>query len=188
MLSVGSTHTWSIPVADTDGDIVRCRWATSGPPDECASSVPFLASFLRFDLSKMNRVCNGLPGAYLDNQACTMNYTTTAVGLWVVALKIEDFQYASDTVPLSGISLQFIVNVRPSTNSSISRRKFFDFLQKKILISFTVPIYCGTWPSDSCVVVSFTATINDVVQFFVGGENVTISNIDMKKPTGKNAY
>ena len=46
LLTVGYAHTWNIPVADTDGDVVRCRWATSGPPDECASLVYFLRTCL----------------------------------------------------------------------------------------------------------------------------------------------
>lgn len=44
LLQVGATYTWQIPVADTDGDIVRCRWAKRGPPDECAQCV-FHTSF-----------------------------------------------------------------------------------------------------------------------------------------------
>lgn len=83
--------------------------------------------FMLFNLLKTNRVCNGLPGAYLDSETCTMNYTAAVVGSWVVALKIEDFQQAWQTVPLSGTSLQFIVTVQSNTNANIPRMKLFNF-------------------------------------------------------------
>ena len=38
-LRPGKKHTWTIPVFDPDGDIIRCRWATSTPIDECAEFV-----------------------------------------------------------------------------------------------------------------------------------------------------
>ena len=83
--------------------------------------------FMLFNLLKTNRVCNGLPGAYLDSETCTMNYTAAVVGMWVIALKIEDFQQPWQSVPLSGTSLQFIVIVQSNANTNISRMKLFNF-------------------------------------------------------------
>jgi hypothetical protein len=109
-------------VADTDGDIVRCRWAKAGPPDECAGFVYFIL-FYSFTVVYINRVCNGLPDALLNNESCTITYTAKIADSWVVALKIEDYEFSSQAVPLSGTSIQFIVTVTPITESCTTRRK-----------------------------------------------------------------
>ena len=59
LLRQGFSYTWLIPTADTDGDTVRCRWAsaTARVPvnviaDECAG------------------ICNTFPGATLNSSNC----------------------------------------------------------------------------------------------------------------------
>ena len=59
LLRAGFSYTWLIPTADTDGDTVRCRWAsaTARVPvniiaDECAG------------------ICGTFPGATLNTTAC----------------------------------------------------------------------------------------------------------------------
>jgi len=55
----GYSYTWLIPTADTDGDSVRCRFASATPKvpnnvtaDECAG------------------ICNTFPGATLNTTSC----------------------------------------------------------------------------------------------------------------------
>ena len=114
LLLVGSTYTWKISVADTDGDFVRCRWASKGPPDECASCVYLFCCFSTIIRHAFKSVCNGFPGTILNGQLCTMTYTATRTGSWVVALKIEDLEFSSQTTPLSSTSVQFIIIVYSS--------------------------------------------------------------------------
>ena len=117
LLLVGSTYTWKIPVADTDGDFVYCRWASKDPPDECASCVYFLLFFFSTIIRHVfNSVCNGFPDAALNGQSCTMTYTATSTGSWIVALKIEDMEFSSETIPLSSTSVQFLVIVYSNTS------------------------------------------------------------------------
>ncbi|CAF1126165.1 unnamed protein product [Didymodactylos carnosus] len=88
ILRLGYSYSFLIPTADTDGDTVRCRWAASsvsvpgGTLDECSG------------------ICQTFPGSYLNNTACTMSYTATSVGLWAVALMMEDFEFSWSTTPL----------------------------------------------------------------------------------------
>jgi hypothetical protein len=125
LLHVGSTYTWEIPVADSDGDVVRCRWASRGPPDECDGFV-YIFFFLYLTALVLHSVCNAFPNSSLYEYPCTLTYNATTTGLWAVALKIEDFEFSSSTKPLSGSSIQFIVFVEPSTNSCKTCMKIFD--------------------------------------------------------------
>ncbi|XP_071952867.1 integrin beta-like protein C [Antedon mediterranea] len=91
-LQHGCSHTFTIPVNDPDGDMVRCRWAAGS--SECDS------------------VCNGFPNAALNEETCTLSYNAVyTTGWYAVALMIEDFGNQSSTTPLSKIPLQFLVNV-----------------------------------------------------------------------------
>ena len=50
------------------------------------------------------------------SKVCNLQYTADeAIGLYAVALQIEDFASTTDTVPLSSIPLQFIIEVFSST-------------------------------------------------------------------------
>ncbi|VDI51811.1 Hypothetical predicted protein, partial [Mytilus galloprovincialis] len=103
----GCDYTLNIIVADDDGDTVRCRWAKSTPYDECSG------------------VCNTLSGSYLDEAKCFLKYNATrSVGWFAVALQLEDFRSPMDTIPLSSVSLQFLVYVFHSTESCTSRPVF----------------------------------------------------------------
>ncbi|XP_052083638.1 uncharacterized protein LOC127720910 [Mytilus californianus] len=90
----GCDYTLKIPVSDDDGDVVRCRWSTKTPNDECGG------------------VCETLSGSYLDESSCVLSYNATrSMGWYVVALQIEDFQESTDTTPFSSVSLQFMIFV-----------------------------------------------------------------------------
>ena len=54
-----------------------------------------------------------------------MTYDATQLGVWVVALKVEDFEHAWQTVALSGTSLQFIVNVTAVNSLCLTRNPLF---------------------------------------------------------------
>ena len=98
----GCNHTVRIPVEDSDGDVVRCRWAESS-------------------LGECGGVCRALPGAVLNERECTLFYSATGtVSLYVVAIQIEDFHSTLDTTPFSSVPLQFVVNVHESSFDNAS--------------------------------------------------------------------
>ncbi|XP_048727704.2 mucin-4-like isoform X2 [Ostrea edulis] len=99
-LQRGCSHTIQIPVADDDGDTVRCRWATNSPVNECAG------------------ICQSFPNAVLDETTCTIDYssTTNSNGYYGVAIQIEDFATSSSTTPISSIPLQFLVEIFDSNS------------------------------------------------------------------------
>ncbi|XP_071821080.1 uncharacterized protein [Apostichopus japonicus] len=96
-------NTITIPVADPDGDDVRCFWATN-----CGSG------------------CFNLPGAVLDNGTCVITWDTTglSVGLYGVSIEIMDFATPTSTQPLSYIPLQFLVDVFSSSVSCLDQPVF----------------------------------------------------------------
>ena len=89
-------HECTIPLAviDPDGDDIRCRWAVGV---ECFS------------------VCNGIPGAILDPNSCTITYhANNGTGLKPIAIMIEDFLPFS-SVPLSSVAHRFLLEVVDSS-------------------------------------------------------------------------
>ncbi|XP_052280448.1 sushi, von Willebrand factor type A, EGF and pentraxin domain-containing protein 1-like [Dreissena polymorpha] len=96
VLLSGCTYTIQLPVGDVDGDIVRCRWAST--TNECAG------------------VCNAIPGATINQTQCSITYSAYTVGYYAVAVQIEDFRSQISTIPLSSIPLQFLVHVISCTN------------------------------------------------------------------------
>ncbi|XP_072048583.1 uncharacterized protein [Amphiura filiformis] len=88
----GTTKTIVIPTADTDGDYIRCRWATgeSGSVSQPSTSV----------LS-------------LDPLTCTITFTSSGtISIWGVAIYIEDFLTSTSTTSLSTVPLQFLIQVK----------------------------------------------------------------------------
>ena len=93
----GQSYNISLPVFDPDNDNIRCRWAVG---IECSSA------------------CNGIPGAVLDPDSCTIIYRAIhGTGVKAVAVMIEDFLPYS-CKPLSSVAHQFLVNVVSSSQSS----------------------------------------------------------------------
>eukprot|EP00105_Crassostrea_gigas_P044216 XP_019928364.1 PREDICTED: uncharacterized protein LOC105341926 [Crassostrea gigas] len=95
-----SDLTFYIPVADFDGDIVRCRFAST--IQECQDVCGNHVSFLTFDGTSCSFTINS-------------NISTVIAGNYAVALQIEDFTDSSSSVPLSSVPLQFIINVNTGT-------------------------------------------------------------------------
>lgn len=102
----GCSYTVIIPAVDPDGDTMRCRWADS-------------------TLGECSDVCMSLPGADIDTDRCTIEYNATgALGVYAVAIQIDDFASATDTQPISSMPLQFLVNVSRTQIACDARPQF----------------------------------------------------------------
>ena len=87
-------HTLPLSVSDPDNDVVKCRWGEGY--EECGG------------------VCNKFPNAVLHKDNCTITYEAKyGTGAHIAAVMIEDFLPGSD-IPLSSVSLQFVVQVYSS--------------------------------------------------------------------------
>lgn len=91
------SHVHVVQMSDFDGtDTLRCRWSIGGTStingfDECSG------------------LCNGVPGANLIQNNCTIVFTLTVANYYAgVALQIEDFYTNSTTTPMSSVPLQFL--------------------------------------------------------------------------------
>nr|XP_022331397.1 neurogenic locus notch homolog protein 2-like [Crassostrea virginica] len=151
----GSRVVLPIPMVDSDGDTVRCRWSTG---NECVD------------------VCNGLPLATLDSETCTLtfNATHTLNGIYAVALSIEDFPKSNIVIggklytpndPISLVPLQFLINTINFNSSSGDPPVFVN----------------GTLPQGSVIEVKLPSSVT--VQFYAYS-NQTISRIDLTSPAG----
>ncbi|XP_078330906.1 uncharacterized protein LOC111125451 isoform X2 [Crassostrea virginica] len=105
-LQRGCSHSIKIPVADDDGDVIRCRWGRTS--SECGG------------------ICNSFPNSILDESTCTLNYSYVydTAGYYGVAIQIEDFANSFSTTPLSSIPLQFLVEVFTSSSACASAPTF----------------------------------------------------------------
>ena len=89
-------HVHVVQVSDLDLDIVKCRWSIRYPPN-----------FNNYD--ECYDVCNGVPGAVLFEENCTLVFTLATTNLYyAVAMQIEDYYNASYTTPMSSVPLQFL--------------------------------------------------------------------------------
>ena len=103
VIPVNTGQVLRIPMADTDGDIVRCRWANRS------------AVKASITIDECNGVCQDLSGAILsssnnlDNN-CTIVFNTSITGYYAIAVQIEDFMpSAPNDSALSSIPLQFLI-------------------------------------------------------------------------------
>ena len=147
----GCNHTVRIPVEDSDGDVVRCRWAESR-------------------LSECGGVCHALPGAMLNKSDCTLFYSATGtVGLYVVAIQIEDFYSTLDMTPFSSVPLQFVVNVYESSSANAS--------------CYGKPTF--TWPTrrdGACVGIPFNSVFRETI--IAESDGSEIRDIATQSPSG----
>ncbi|XP_071124121.1 adhesion G protein-coupled receptor B3-like [Mytilus edulis] len=82
----------NVTIEDADNDIIRCRWAIGD--DECGD------------------ICNSLVNSDLNKGTCVISYNATGeLGLYAVALQIEDFASEQSDNPLSSVPLQFLIDV-----------------------------------------------------------------------------
>ncbi|CAF1403097.1 unnamed protein product [Rotaria sordida] len=156
LLRQGFSYTWLIPTADTDGDTVKCRWAsatatvpTNVVADECAG------------------ICNTFPGATLNSSSCMMTYTASTVGFWAVSLMMEDYEFTWQTSPLSSTPLQFIVEVY--------------ILNSPCIVG---PSYTGARPAGACVGVDINQIVVEQAIFTVGCSGATLTDVITTSPPG----
>lgn len=103
VVPVNRGQTLRVPMADVDGDVVRCRWA-NGTALKAATII-----------DECDGVCQDLTGAQLSSSInldnnCTLVFNTSTPGYYVVAIQIEDFMpSAPNGSALSSIPLQFLV-------------------------------------------------------------------------------
>jgi hypothetical protein len=91
-VQIGKTHVIRIPMDDSDGDVIRCRWGKT--PDECGDT------------------CT--PKGSLRSNPCELTYNASHSGYQAIALVIEDFD--SNNNVLSAIPLQFLIHIVNLTN------------------------------------------------------------------------
>ena len=142
----GHHYNISLAVIDPDDDRIQCRWASGR---ECSS------------------VCNGIPGAVLDPNSCTIRYQANfQIGLKVVAIMIEDFVPYS-FVPLSSVAHQFLVEIISGSQLICpSPPRFITPLQRK----------CINIPSSTVYTEHLIASS--------GCSNVSITSIQIIAPIG----
>jgi hypothetical protein len=90
-VQVGKIHVIRIPMADSDGDQIQCRWGKS--TEECGS------------------ICKSKGS--LRSNPCELTYNALRIGYQAVALVIEDFD--SNNNVLSAIPLQFLIHIVNTT-------------------------------------------------------------------------
>lgn len=93
-VEVGKMHRIRVPMADSDGDRVRCRWGNG--TDECGV------------------IC--FPKGSLTSDPCEFTYNASKLGYHAVALIMEDFD-SNDNV-LSSVPLQFLIHIVEASNET----------------------------------------------------------------------
>nr|XP_022301095.1 uncharacterized protein LOC111109306 [Crassostrea virginica] len=130
-----------IPVADDDGDIVRCRWSEGS---ECVS------------------ICNALPLATLDSNTCIISFPAnfTRNGRFAVAVSVEDFPKSNISIGselytpstnISTVNLQFLVKTPQVSGNCTEKPRFVvptpeqgSLLQTSYLDIFNVSFYVNS--------------------------------------------
>ncbi|CAF4058204.1 unnamed protein product, partial [Rotaria sordida] len=105
-IKLNKTTLITTSVSDADGDIVRCRWATSSNGvDECGSVCP----------------PHSLPANTVIYSNCTIEVIGTIAGSrYAIAIMVtEDFINSTSTTPLSSVPVQFLLEVVTPSSCSI---------------------------------------------------------------------
>ena len=105
-LQQGCLNTIALAVSDPDGDIIRCRWATSG---------------------ESGGIYDWFRGATIDSNTCVISYYANyGTGLQAAAVMIEDYPRNSPSTLLSSVALQFLIIVVPFSGSCGQQPEFVD--------------------------------------------------------------
>ncbi|XP_062620888.1 uncharacterized protein LOC134282496 [Saccostrea cucullata] len=139
-LQYGCQNEILIPVVDSDGDDIRCRWSKGS---ECVS------------------ICNALPSATIDSKTCTIRFSAsyTSNGTFAVAVTVQDFPKStvsiggkiySPTTNMSSVTLQFLVKTPQLTVNCSDKPKFVSptpakgsTMQTDILKVFKISFYAS---------------------------------------------
>ncbi|CAF1498527.1 unnamed protein product [Adineta ricciae] len=158
-------HVYVVPVVDYDlTDSIRCRWATN--------SLTNINGF-----SECGDVCNGVPGATLIENNCTIIFNLTMANAYAaVLLQIEDYFNSLSTVPMSSTPLQFLFyGYSPISNCTTP----------PVIINGRPDRSCISAPSGVSLTVNVTAQVScpgkSIVEFFtsspVGLQKSSILNV-----------
>jgi hypothetical protein len=87
-------YQFEIPVYDVDGDFVRCRYALASN-SECGD------------------ICSIHSSISVDSYNCTFTFDTknAPLGIYALALEIEDFMTSSSINAMSSVPVQFLIEV-----------------------------------------------------------------------------
>ncbi|CAF0809855.1 unnamed protein product [Adineta steineri] len=145
-----------VQMSDFDGtDTLRCRWSTSSGNinnfDECGG------------------ICNGVPGASLIAENCTIVFTLTLAGWYAVAaLQIEDFFSTTSTTPMSSVPIQFLFYGYAAPTASCT----------------TPPAIIGNLPNRACIGTPIGSNVTQyiIIQVYCPGH--AIVDLVSSVPTG----
>jgi len=147
----GCQYSVRLPAVDPDGDTIRCRWANSS-------------------LGECSHVCMSFPGAVLDEDRCTVSYNATGdVGVYAVAIQIDDFSSPTDVQPISSVPLQFLVNVSSAPSIACDARPTF------------VP---PTEEDGTCIAIPPNTTYTGILVSRSSGPDTHIVDITTQSPSG----
>ncbi|UJR17558.1 hypothetical protein I4U23_004454 [Adineta vaga] len=161
-VQLGRTHTIPIPMADTDGDALRCRWGNT--TQECGS------------------IC--VPKGQLQAFPCQLTYEATTLGYEGIALVIEDYDPITNET-LSSIPLQFLIRIVDQTQVTVLPD--LNYTGSPILQACTVPpVYVGDRHHGACIGVASNTTITEriVVKVPCNESSTTITDILTVSPSG----
>lgn len=134
-VQVGQVHIIPIPMADSDGDSVRCRWGRT--TTECGD------------------IC--LPKGILQAYPCQLTYNATTLGYEGVALVIEDFDAATGKA-LSAIPLQFLIHI---VNNTIPQVITNSTGPTPLQPCLSPPEYIGDRQHGACIGIGSNTTITE---------------------------
>ncbi|UJR24420.1 hypothetical protein I4U23_005796 [Adineta vaga] len=152
---VGIQHVHVVQMSDFDGsDTLKCRWANASSTvtqyDECGG------------------ICEGVPGAKLIPENCTIVFTLTTPGWYAgVALQIEDYFTSTSPTPMSSVPLQFLFYGYPAPTGCS-----------------TPPEIIGNRPDRACIGTPIGSNVTEyiIVQTFCPGQ--TIDDFITSSPIG----
>lgn len=161
-VQVGQTHIIPIPMADSDGDQVRCRWGKT--------------------LTECGDIC--MPKGILQAFPCELTYVATTMGYEGVALVIEDFDVTTGK-PLSAIPLQFLIHI---VNQTLPPElPFIDSTGPTPLQPCrTPPEYIGDRRHGACIGLGSNTTITEriVIRIPCNQTSTTVADILTTSPQG----
>lgn len=173
-LQQGDTHTINIPMADIDGDQLRCRWGANANESGGISQ------------SK----------GELQSNPCQLTYQATTIGYEGIAIIIEDFD--SNNNVLSSIPLQFLIEIvapsQPDTTTTTTTATISGAYTETTGLDpptppplcVDPPIYDGDWGSGACIGVASNNMTEIKIAARIQCENssTTIRDILTISPTG----
>ena len=165
----GQTHLINVPMADIDGDRLRCRWGVNS--------------------SETGGIY--LPKGDLQSSPCQLTYYAETVGYEGVALVIEDFDSNNET--LSSIPLQFLIEILPEI-TTVTTTTDASYTGGTAAIPGSTPAppcnsppeYNGDWKLGACIGIASntTAQIKISAKIPCANSSTSIRDILTVSPAG----